>query len=122
MSDTNQELEAQQIQDKVNQLLEGDSNVPKEIVDYINLLQDSLIQFQGVLYTKNNELQIMQSKLNGLAVEPDHVDAARKLRVIRQHINKYYKALDDRQHGGVAQGKAIDGIQEVLGMAHGKGA
>lgn len=119
MSEANEEKNPQEIQDKVNELLEGDSNVPVEVVEYINLLQDSLIQFQGVLYTKNSELQLMQAKLNALAVEPDHEKAASKLRAMRQHVNKYFAALDDRQHGGVAQGKALDSIIETLGMAYG---
>ena len=35
---------------------------------------------------------------------------------IKAAINEYYLALDTRQHGGVAQNKAFDRIQEILGM------
>lgn len=41
---------------------------------------------------------------------------ARALEPIRQAIRDYHYALDTRQHGGVAQGKAVRAIEEALGM------
>lgn len=41
---------------------------------------------------------------------------ARALEPIQQAIRDYHYALDTRQHGGVAQGKAVGAIEEALGM------
>jgi len=41
---------------------------------------------------------------------------ARALAPIQQAIRDYHYALDTRQHGGVAQGKAVGAIEEALGM------
>lgn len=37
------------------------------------------------------------------------------LHLIEQAIRDYHFALDNREHGGVAAGKAIDAIEELLG-------
>ncbi len=43
-------------------------------------------------------------------------ELAEQVASIRKAIRKYYLALDNRQHGGVAENKAFSEIQEVLGM------
>jgi len=39
-----------------------------------------------------------------------------KLNEIKQHIWDYFKALDDREHGGMAQESAFCYIKKTLGM------
>lgn len=39
-----------------------------------------------------------------------------KLHSIKKTIIKYYLALDRREHGGVAQDKAFNEMQQILGM------
>jgi hypothetical protein len=43
-----------------------------------------------------------------------------KLLNIKAAINKYYAALDSRQHGGVAMDEAFREIEAILGMSWGK--
>lgn len=43
-------------------------------------------------------------------------------RKIRDAIQEYYKALDEHKHGGAAAQKALDEIQEILGMSWKRGA
>ncbi len=50
------------------------------------------------------------------------MDDETKLMTIVLIINKYYLALDKREHGGVAQDKALRKIQEVMGMSWEQGA
>ena len=40
---------------------------------------------------------------------------------IQKVINEYYLALDTRQHGGVAQDRAFNKIQQILGMNWSRG-
>ena len=42
--------------------------------------------------------------------------APAKLAEIEMAIREYYAALSARQHGGVAQDRAIKRIEEILGM------
>ena len=44
------------------------------------------------------------------------IDEQGQLRLIKNAINQYYKDLDNRKHGDVAQNKAFEKIQSVLGM------
>lgn len=44
------------------------------------------------------------------------------LGAVRGHVRAYYEALDRREHGGVAQDKALRGVQDVLGMEWVQGA
>lgn len=47
---------------------------------------------------------------------PDNgVEIAVKLHKIDKAISKYYFALDERKHGGVASSNAFSEIQEILG-------
>lgn len=39
------------------------------------------------------------------------------IQLIRNAIQDYYKALDNRQHGGIAQDKAFEAIEKILGMS-----
>jgi hypothetical protein len=48
-------------------------------------------------------------------------ELSRQLHLIRKEIKKYYLALDNRQHGGVAENKAFNEIQQILGMNWVKG-
>ena len=48
---------------------------------------------------------------------PTSADAA-----VKQAVRDYHFALDTRQHGGVAAGKALDAIQSALGMHWKQGA
>lgn len=41
---------------------------------------------------------------------------------IREAIQGYYRALDRREHGGIAQHKAFEQIEKVLGMSWTQGA
>lgn len=43
-------------------------------------------------------------------------EVTEQLAKIKRAIKKYYLALDNRQHGGVAQRKAFDEIQQLLGL------
>lgn len=36
---------------------------------------------------------------------------------VRQAIERYYFDLDKRKHGGVAMGKALDAIENIMGMS-----
>lgn len=40
---------------------------------------------------------------------------------IKGHIRDYYYALDTREHGGVAQSKAFEAIQQAMGMVWNQG-
>jgi hypothetical protein len=40
-----------------------------------------------------------------------------KLLKVEKAINKYYMALDKREHGGIAQDRAFNEIQQALGMS-----
>jgi chromosome segregation ATPase len=56
---------------------------------------------------------------NGHTIEEmaKEIEALRKqLENITAVINEYYAALDNRQHGGIAQSKAFDKVQNALGM------
>lgn len=50
------------------------------------------------------------------AVVPDSDKMRTRLYGVEKAINKYHLALDRREHGGVAQNKAVQEIQELLGM------
>lgn len=50
------------------------------------------------------------------ALETPYLEAKGKLRQITDAINTYYSALDKRLHGSVAQSKAFDFIEQVMGM------
>lgn len=41
---------------------------------------------------------------------------------IRESILGYYQALDDREHGGIAQDRAFSQIERILGMRWVQGA
>ena len=43
-------------------------------------------------------------------------ELSRQIHLIRKEIKKYYLALDERKHGGVAASNSFGAIQEILGM------
>ncbi|MEC4728862.1 hypothetical protein HWQ46_25435 [Shewanella sp. D64] len=47
---------------------------------------------------------------------PNGRELEEQMHRVRRAIRKYYLALDNGQHGGVAQDKAFEEIQEVLNM------
>ena len=51
-----------------------------------------------------------------LKTERDRDEARRKLGDIAIAIRDYHYALDCREHGGVAADKALNRIQELMGM------
>jgi hypothetical protein len=44
------------------------------------------------------------------------VNEDERISKIRDAINEYYDALDNRRHGGLALGRAFDEIQAAMGM------
>lgn len=45
------------------------------------------------------------------------LDAERKLSLVQHAMSAYFSALSQRQHGGVAAGRALDAIQTALGIS-----
>lgn len=50
------------------------------------------------------------------SVAPNGNELTQKLYAIEKAVKKYYLALDRREHGSIAQDKALTEIQEALGM------
>ncbi|WP_027854271.1 hypothetical protein [Marinobacterium litorale] len=55
------------------------------------------------------------------SVAPNGDELNRKIYAIEKAVTKYYLALDNREHGGVAENKAFNEIQEILGMSWKRG-
>ena len=70
----------------------------------------------------DNNLDDPVGKANQRAAENLGDYSESPLEKIRAAITGYYKALDRREHGGVAQLKAFNAIQKVLGMSWVAGA
>jgi hypothetical protein len=71
-----------------------------------------LVQAQGMDKIDAKVLELLKSNTPYEGVESK----------IRQVIRDYYAALDNRQHGGMAQQKAFAKIEEILGMSWRQGA
>lgn len=91
--------------------------IPVEQLTRAKLLHDTMQTLHNNSpATKQDVEEILDSQISvTFSMEAD------KLQLVREAINGYYLALDRREHGGVAENKAFQQIQNILGMNWNRG-
>ncbi|MCK5021474.1 MAG: hypothetical protein KAS32_30965 [Candidatus Peribacteraceae bacterium] len=65
-------------------------------------------------HKKDTECQACTAKLTPSLLYRE--ESADEITAIRSAVEDYYSSLNNREHGGVAAGKCLKEVQEILGM------
>lgn len=79
----------------------------ENIAEYYKLLSEYWADMYAILWGECEKARGIQQECSS---------NEKLLNQIREAIQGYYTALDNREHGGVAQHKAFEDIERILGM------
>ena len=107
----------------VNEVMELVGSAMDSSMKAGELLLDSHEKFNAQFASAKSLMNLVESKLRAVLVNVHAPQAQADARdAVSQAVRDYHFALDTRQHGGVAAGKALGAIQEALGLNWVQGA